>query len=655
MTRVTSPDALGTMASQNLNYSPTPPGHLQLHRATFTMLAAVSTAAPEHEELESSPAAPSDASAPTRHARPDWSDVSYYLSMRDGLRLAISIYFPNHMPPEKPAPVILVQTRYGRAGARHKDSDNPRTLDPWLRAGYVAATVDVRGTTASFGARECELGPDEQADMDEIIQHLAGLPWSNGKIIATGTSYTGNTADLATTRPTLALVGAIPRATDFDFWELLWPGGIPNDSLFRDWAAVIHEMDFGRSTVVSDSAPNGEVKVLDGQSRVNDIAVLFPLIQPVDEDAEYTLVREALSTREAHRRHWNADDYKNIFFRDDRTANGHSFFDACAAAHMDAVRRQAKPVQYWGSWMDANTGDEAINRFRSAPGVASVTIITANNHGGDFLADPFFPDSTDPLPAMDEQHKMRLAFANDVVNGNVPPRLIKYCVLGARSFREATIWPPEGIEYAQFNLDRAGTLTRSVQCDGEDIYDVDFTATTGKHNRWYQFTRASYGDRRGHDLKLLTYDTPPSIEDMELAGWPVVVLQMSAATSDPAVFAYLEDVAPDGTVTYITEGQLRVINRKIADRDTLPYDPGPVPHSFKRSDALPVVPREKFSLGFKLYSVAALIKKGHRMRLAIGGADVDTFRRLSHAPERFEVYRGGSEMSRLNLPLRPWR
>ncbi|MCJ1401054.1 hypothetical protein MMC11_004266 [Xylographa trunciseda] len=614
----------------------------------------VSTAAPETDELETSPAVPSNGSAPRCQAQPDWSDVSYYLSMRDGVRLAISIYFPDHLPPAKAAPAVLVQTRYGRAGARCKDSDNQRMLDPWLRAGYVAAAVDVRGTTASFGARDCELGPDEQADMDEIIDHLAGLPWSNGKIIATGTSYTATTADLATTRPAPALVGAIPRATDFDFWELLWPGGIPNDSNLRYWAAMVLEMDFGRSTVVSGSAPNEEEKILDGQSKIDDIAELFPLLQPVDEDGEYTLVHEALGTREADRRHWIADDYNNIFFRDDRTASGHSFFDACAAAHMDDVRREGKPVQYWGSWMDANTGDEAINRFRSAPEVPSVIIITANDHGGGVRVDPFFPDSINPLPAMDEQHTLQLTFANDVVNGRMPPRLIKYYVLGAGSFREAVIWPPQGVEYAHFNLDRAGTLTRSVPGDGKDIYDVDSTATTGKHNRWYQFIRAGYGDRRGHDLKLLTYDSPPFIEDMELAGWPVVVLQISAATSDPAVFAYLEDVAPDGIVTYITEGQLRAINRKIADRDALPYDPGPVPHSFKRADALPVVPGEKFSMAFKLYSVAALIKKGHRIRLAIGGADIDTFRRLSQAPERFEVYRGGSEMSRLNLPLRPW-
>lgn len=126
--------------------------------------------------------------------------------------------------------------------------------------------------------------------MDEIIEHLAPLPWSNGKIVATGTSYTGNTADLATTRHAPALVGAILRGVDFDWWELFWPGGIPNFPMLQDWAAAVLDMDLGRSTVVSDSAANGGEKGLDGQLRIDDIADMFPTIQPVDEDAEFKLV-----------------------------------------------------------------------------------------------------------------------------------------------------------------------------------------------------------------------------------------------------------------------------------------------------------------------------------------------------------------------------
>jgi len=130
---------------------------------------------------------------------------------------------------------------------------------------------------------------------------------------------------------------------------------------------------------------------------------------------------------------------------------------------------------------------------------------------------------------------------------------------------------------------------------------------------------------------------------------------MTARTADPVVFAYLEDVAPDGRSTYLTEGQLRAINRKIADPATLPYNPGPAPHSFRRADALPVIPGEAFTLKLKLFATAALIRNGHRLRLAIAGADAGTFAPLSTAPERFEIARGGGEPSMIELTLAPWR
>ena len=86
----------------------------------------------------------------------DWSDHSYYLAMRDGVRLAVSLYFPGHVPPIIASHILLVLTRYGRASARR--SGDPSAVDPWLQAGYVVAIVDVRGTTSSFGSRDSELG-----------------------------------------------------------------------------------------------------------------------------------------------------------------------------------------------------------------------------------------------------------------------------------------------------------------------------------------------------------------------------------------------------------------------------------------------------------------------------------------------------------------
>jgi predicted acyl esterase len=141
---------------------------------------------------------------------------------------------------------------------------------------------------------------------------------------------------------------------------------------------------------------------------------------------------------------------------------------------------------------------------------------------------------------------------------------------------------------------------------------------------------------------------------MELAGWPVVTLRLATRSADPQVFVYLEDVGPDGRVTYITEGMLRAINRKLADLASLPYDPGPAPHSFKRSDAMPVVPGQPFTLPLKLFATAALIRKGHRLRLAIAGADRDTFSTPT-GQDRFDIHLGGDDPSRIEIPLRPWR
>jgi putative CocE/NonD family hydrolase len=134
----------------------------------------------------------------------------------------------------------------------------------------------------------------------------------------------------------------------------------------------------------------------------------------------------------------------------------------------------------------------------------------------------------------------------------------------------------------------------------------------------------------------------------------VVTLYIAAATRDPAVFVYLEDVAPEGRVSYLTEGQLRLIHRKPADPATLPYDQGPAPHTYARADSLPVMPGEVMQVRFALFPAAALIRKGHRLRVAIAGADADTFHRYSEGkPESFEIHSGGSRSSGIELWMQP--
>lgn len=586
-------------------------------------------------------AAPANAAGPERPT--GWSDQSYYLPMRDGVRIAVSLYYPDHRPPTDKRTTILFQSRYGRAGHFARRLGDP---ERWRRKGYVVAVIDTRGSTSSFGPRDADIGPDEVRDMDELIAHFASRPWSNGKVVATGVSYMADTADWAASRPAPALVASIPRETDFDtYLHLFMPGGVTNQFMLQGWGGYTREIDLGR---------DGAGKGLDCLARASDCPKLFPVLQPVDEDPDYSLLRQAL----AGRKRWGPEDFENVKFRDEVTGNGVTLFASSPASALAGIRRERKPTQYWGSWVDGGTAEAALARYRSAPEVPMDVWITANDHSHTVGADPLRPEVRSPTPSASTQFEINRQFAEDVIAGKKVARAIHYQVMGTERFKTTSQWPPVDARPHRYWLTPDRNLsTAAPSRAGQIRYVVDFSATTGKTTRWStQFgTPPAYADRREEDRKLLTFDGPAMAEDSEVVGTPVVTLKLRAATADPAIHAYVEDVAPDGRVTYLGEGMLRAIHRKIADPKTLPYDQGPAPHSFSVKDALAVKPGETLDLRFALFPFAARLQKGHRLRLAIAGGDADTFQRFSEGKAETFTVLTGPNASMLDVTVRPWR
>ncbi|HVK82327.1 MAG TPA: CocE/NonD family hydrolase, partial [Verrucomicrobiae bacterium] len=459
-------------------------------------------------------------------------------------------------------------------------------------------------------------------------------------------SYMADTADHAT-GSRAGLTGAIVRQADFDVYRhLMVPGGIWNDAMLEAWGADTLRRDLGRSV---DPALG-----LDCALRVADCPALFPRLTPVDEDHDFALVRAAF----AGRQRWTSETYADADFIDDEARNGSALAEFSASARLADIRRQGTPVQYWGSWMDAGTADSALARYRAAPNVPTQVIITANSHGGDQNTDPFLSGEQPPAPAFESQVETMMDFAARVRAGERIERSIHYYVLGAGEFRDTRVWPPRGVSMRRFHFAEGQALnTRRPRTAGADAYDVEFTASTGGATRWSTQlgTAAAYGDRRAADERLISYTSAPFDRDMELAGRPAVTITLSAQTADPAIFVYLEDVAPDGRVTYLTEGQLRAVSRRLAGRDELTYPIDGPAHTHERADAIPIVPGEAFEVRIGLFPVAALIRQGHAIRVSIAGADADTFRRHSEGgPDRFTIMYGGANVSALSLPLRPW-
>jgi predicted acyl esterase len=151
---------------------------------------------------------------------------SLYVTMRDGVKIAVTIALPNDPPLNEKIPAIMNMTRYWRAqeGQDLAASSYHRFL---CLQGYALVLVDARGTGASFGVWRAPFSQDEIKDYDEVVDWIVKQPWSNGKIGALGNSYEGNTAVWLAVNKNPAIKAVIPRHYEFDlFAETPYPGGL---------------------------------------------------------------------------------------------------------------------------------------------------------------------------------------------------------------------------------------------------------------------------------------------------------------------------------------------------------------------------------------------------------------------------------------------
>lgn len=205
------------------------------------------------------------------------------------------------------------------------------------------------------------------------------------------------------------------------------------------------------------------------------------------------------------------------------------------------------------------------------------------------------------------------------------------------------------------SLLRAAVSEHPAGVEPVDNYSVDYTTTTGMTNRWWTQMGGGdvvYPDRAAEDTKLLVYETSPLERDLLVTGTPELTLQIASTLDDGAVFAYLEDVAPDGKVTYVTEGQLRLRYRAIStpapEGQLGPY------HSFRRADGAPMVPGVSEPIRIGLEPTSVLFRAGHRIRLAIAGHDSSCFQRVpAQGHPVWTITHQSTQMSALELPVMP--
>lgn len=588
---------------------------------------------------------------------------SFYLKMHDGVEIAVSLYLPKDLKSNERVPVLMRTTRYWREPQKswmlkilvslHVERSSLLTIPDikyFNQRRFAVLLVDARGTGASGGHRAVEFSPAEVADMGEIAAWAAAQPWCNGNVGTFGISYEGNTAELAGVPNQPAIRAVMPLYDTFDNTEAEGEHGVALKSLLSEWFDVVAALDR------NDVCGAFEVRGL----RCWIVRRMIPGVRPVDGDFQRKHLNELVAQHQ--NQYYNYDLAKLEFYDDTLTTEAGKFrlADISPSGLRPQIEASKVPMMVWEGWLDGGDSDGTLIRYRTFSN-PQVVVIGPLSHGGDFKVDPFVAKHKPPAPTLQEQFKMEADFFDRTLRGGssmVIESSIRYYTMGEEQWHTTNTWPPSGFSPERLYFGGSQTLTQLPPTDtaASDFYAVDFTAGSGKQTRWhtgYSGSDVVYPDRANADKKLLIYTSAPLESDLEITGSPVLTLEMSSTTGDGAIHAYLEDVSPKERVTYVDEGVFRVINRKEVDPMSLPYEPLGPAHSFLRADAKPLLPDTPATIRFSLYATSVLIRKNHRIRVALAGADADVFKRYpAQGTPIWHVYREASRASFIELPAK---
>jgi predicted acyl esterase len=184
------------------------------------------------------------------------------VSMRDGVKLVVSIYVPP--TGSGPWPVVLSRTPYGKDNGLGLQADTEKR---YPRQGYVRVLQDARGKFKSEGvyrpfASDLEDGYD-------TIEWIARQPWSNGKIGIAGASALGIAAYAAAmSQPPHLVAGFVEVANGTARPD----GGVPKQHI-EDWSRRqgVPRPEGPRPTFRDDTGPGPR----DFRSYPNQINVPF--------------------------------------------------------------------------------------------------------------------------------------------------------------------------------------------------------------------------------------------------------------------------------------------------------------------------------------------------------------------------------------------
>jgi uncharacterized protein len=423
-----------------------------------------------------------------------------WIPMKDGVRLAVTLYKPAKLKTGERVPALLEYLPY-----RKDDDEAVRdygTHSYFARRGYVGARVDIRGFGTSEGKPpDREYSAQEQQDAEEVIAWLARQPWSNGKVGMLGISWGGfNSIQMALRKPPALKAILAVAATELLFKE---------DVHYID--GVFHVDEFELTMDLDQGRPGAP-----------DFSLSESVIGPRMDSAPWSL---------NYMKQQRDGEFWHSPLRPLETLEVPAFLiGGLQDGYRDSILRMLDvvkaPLKAWiGPW----------------------------NHG--------FPNGSDYGPAV-EWRDQAVRWFDYWLKGRdtgvlQDPRVVIYQqhwhppesqAQDIPGEWRAEAWPPAGLTLMTLYLQPEHRLGPQSPAAGRDMLRYVPSAGVEAGFWWGELLT----DQRPVDAFSLIYDSPTLSDDVAILGLPRVTLQVSADAPLADWFVRLSDVAPDGRVTMVT-------------------------------------------------------------------------------------------------------
>ena len=577
---------------------------------------------------------------------------SFYITMPDGVDIAVDLYLPKNLKEGDKIPTIFELTRYTRS-LRLKTPLN------WLKSpyifsglieqvkfltshGYAFMKIDARGSGASYGIREMEFSTKEIQDAKSIIDWIIAQEWSNGKVGATGVSYSGTTAELVVKNHHPALKAVIPQYSIFDLYEdIVFPGGLRHAPFIEVWGGFTLDLDKGEFGRFGKKAK----RVLKG-------------VNNVDIDKKYKRVEEA---KKIHEQNFDIfSSMKVMTYRDEKDPVKGKYIDEFSAhQYIDRISKAPTNIYRISGWYDGALQNSTLKGFASTPNTNKV-LIGPWDHGNAQMISPFATSNEVKFSINTELIRYFDFYLKDINNGIEDEAPIHYYTMGEEKWKSSQVWPLENENRTKFYLNndlQISTKKPDYQQEKNE-YKIDYAAGTGGGSRWNSLTqlyryekKTAYPDRKEQGEKLIVFESEKLEKPTEITGHPLVKLFVASDTTDANVIVYLEEIKENGEVIYITEGMLRAIHRKYDENYSGNYKKFGPYRTYNIADSKPMKIGEPEELYFELLPTSYLVSKGSKIRIAIAGADIDHFDAPDAKPSKIEIFSGKNYPSYVDLPI----